>query len=169
MASNLVARPTVDVELTVNGAVRTLVVEPRETLAEVLRGRLALTGTKVSCDAQVCGTCTVLVDGDPVSSCTFLAADAAGRGVETVEGLADPESGALTTLQQAFIDHGAFQCGFCTPGFLMAATALLRAEPNPSRERVVEALEGNICRCTGYVPIIEAVLAAAEAMSRDEG
>lgn len=161
MAAEVHGRPKLEIELSVNGRARRLVVEPRETLAEVLRGRLALTGTKVSCDAQVCGTCTVLVDGLPVSSCTLLAADADGRAVETVEGLADPVTGALSGLQQAFIDHGAFQCGFCTPGFLMAASALVREEPQLDRERVIEALEGNICRCTGYAPIIEAVLAAA--------
>jgi aerobic-type carbon monoxide dehydrogenase small subunit (CoxS/CutS family) len=161
MASELTARPTMEVELSVNGRARRLVIEPRETLAEVLRGRLALTGTKVSCDSQVCGTCTILLDGQPVSSCTLLAPDADGHEVETVEGLADQGTGALSALQQAFIDHAAFQCGFCTPGFLMAATALLREEPHPSREQVIEALEGNICRCTGYAPIIDAVLAAA--------
>ncbi len=154
-------RPTMPVALSVNGQPRRLVVEPRETLAEVLRDRLGLTGTKVSCDAQVCGACTVLLDGLPVSSCSLLAVDADGRAVETVEGLADPVTGRLSPLQQAFIDHAAFQCGFCTPGLLLAATALLRETPCPSRERVVEALEGNICRCTGYAPVVEAVLAAA--------
>lgn len=161
MAAEFAARPRLPIELSVNGRRRRIVVEPRETLAEVLRGRLALTGTKVSCDAQVCGTCTVLLDGLPVSSCTLLAVDAEGHEVETVEGLADPTTGKLSELQQAFIDHAAFQCGFCTPGFLMTATALLREEPLPGRERVIEALEGNICRCTGYAPIIDAVLAAA--------
>lgn len=156
-------RPTIPVELSINGRRRRLVIEPRETLADVIRDRLAMKGLKVSCDAQVCGTCTVLLDDRPVSSCTLLAADAEGCEVETVEGLADPATGRLTALQQAFIDFAAFQCGFCTPGFLMTATALLREEPDPSRERVIEALEGNICRCTGYAPIIEAVLAAAAA------
>lgn len=156
-------RPTIPVELSINGRRRRIVIEPRETLADVIRDRLAMKGLKVSCDAQVCGTCTVLLDDRPVSSCTLLAADAEGCEVETVEGLADPATGRLTALQQAFIDFGAFQCGFCTPGFLMTATALLREEPDPSRERVIEALEGNICRCTGYAPIIEAVLAAAAA------
>ena len=156
-------RPTMPVELLINGMRRRIVIEPRETLADVIRDRLAMKGLKVSCDAQVCGTCTVLLDDQPVSSCTLLAADAEGCEVETVEGLADPATGRLTSLQQAFIDFAAFQCGFCTPGFLMTATALLREEPHPSRERVIEALEGNICRCTGYAPIIEAVLAAAAA------
>jgi aerobic-type carbon monoxide dehydrogenase small subunit (CoxS/CutS family) len=150
---------TVDVVLEVNGASRTLGIEPRETLAEVLRERLALTGTKVSCDAQVCGACTVLVDGLAVSACTYLAVDADGRAVQTVEGLASDRK--LAPIQQAFIDHAGFQCGFCTPGMLMAATALLQEDPSPTREAVIHGMEGNLCRCTGYVHIIDAVLAAA--------
>ena len=149
----------IDVALTVNDRPHALRIEPRETLADVVRDRLGLTGTKVSCDAQVCGACTVLVDDRAVSACTFLAVDADGRRVRTVEGLAP--DGRLSPLQQAFIDHAAFQCGFCTPGMLMAATALLEENPAPSRADVVEALEGNLCRCTGYVPIVDAVLAAA--------
>ena len=149
----------VAIELVVNGVRRPLVVEPRETLAEVLRDRLDLRGAKVSCDAQVCGACTVLVDALPVSGCTFLAVDADGRRVRTVEGLAT--DGQLNPLQQAFIGHAAFQCGFCTPGMLMATTALLEDVPQPTREQVVHGLEGNICRCTGYEPIVEAVLQAA--------
>ena len=149
----------VEVRLTVNDETRALRIEPRETLADVLRDRLSLTGTKVSCDAQVCGACTVLVDGLAVSSCTFLAADADGRSVRTVEGLAC--GGRLSPVQQAFIDYAAFQCGFCTPGMLMAATAILEEHPQPTREQVVRGLEGNLCRCTGYDPIIVAVLAAA--------
>jgi carbon-monoxide dehydrogenase small subunit len=149
----------VEVALVVNGERRALAIEPRETLAEVLRDRLGLTGAKVSCDAQVCGACTVLVDGLPVSGCTFLAVDAHGKRVRTVEGLA--EDGRLSPLQAAFIDQAAFQCGFCTPGMLMAATALLEETPNPSRAEVVHGLEGNLCRCTGYEPIIAAVLQAA--------
>jgi aerobic-type carbon monoxide dehydrogenase small subunit (CoxS/CutS family) len=151
-------------ELTVNGRAVVLQAEPRETLADVLRDRLALTGTKVSCDAQVCGACTVLVDGLAVSACTYLAADADGRAVRTVEGLA--EGGRLSPIQQAFVDHAAFQCGFCTPGMLMAATALLEDDPDPTREAVIHGLEGNLCRCTGYAQIIDAVLAAA-ATSRE--
>jgi carbon-monoxide dehydrogenase small subunit len=151
----------VDITMTVNGRAEQLRVEPRETLAEVLRDRLALTGTKVSCDAQVCGACTVLVDGLAVSGCTALAVDADGRQVRTVEGLA--VDGELSPLQRAFIEQAAFQCGFCTPGMLMAATALLEETPRPTREEVVHGLEGNLCRCTGYEPIITAVLAAADA------
>jgi aerobic-type carbon monoxide dehydrogenase small subunit (CoxS/CutS family) len=154
-----VTRSFVDVSLTVNGASHDLRIEPNETLADVLRDRLALTGTKVSCDAQVCGACTVLVAGLPTSACTFLAVDADRRPVRTVEGLADGD--ALSPLQQSFIDHAAYQCGFCTPGMLMAATALLDETPHPDRQAVVDALDGNLCRCTGYEPIVEAVLAAA--------
>lgn len=150
---------TIELGLAVNGRRHELRVEPRETLAELLRDRLALTGTKVSCDAQVCGACTVLVDGLAVSACTYLAADAEDREVRTVEGLAP--DGVLNPLQQAFIDHAAFQCGFCTSGMLMAATAILEEDPDPSREDVVAGLEGNLCRCTGYAPIVDAVLAAA--------
>jgi aerobic-type carbon monoxide dehydrogenase small subunit (CoxS/CutS family) len=147
------------IALAVNGSRRDLTIEPRETLADVLRDRLGLTGTKVSCDAQVCGACTVLVDDLAVSACTYLAADADGRAVRTVEGLA--EEGRLSPLQQAFIDKAAFQCGFCTSGMLMAATALLEEDPLPTRDSVVHGLEGNLCRCTGYASIIDAVLAAA--------
>jgi carbon-monoxide dehydrogenase small subunit len=152
---------SVDLAFAVNGRTRALRVEPRETIADVLRERLGLTGLKVSCDAQVCGACTVLVDGLAVSGCTYLAVDADGRAVRTVEGLA--ADGALSPLQQAFIDEAALQCGFCTPGMIMTATALLEENPTPTRDEVVAALDGNLCRCTGYVPIIEAVLRAAEA------
>ncbi len=156
----------VTIELIVNDRPHTLTIEPRETLAEVIRDRLGLTGTKVSCDAQVCGACTVIVDGLTVSGCTYLAVDADGRRVTTVEGLAI--DGRLSPLQEAFIDHAALQCGFCTPGMLMAATALLAENPHPTREEVVHALDGNLCRCTGYAPIVDAILAAAE-RTGDEG
>lgn len=158
---------TVEIALAVNGRDRRLRIEPRETLAEVLRTRLGLTGTKISCDAQVCGACTVLVDGLAVSGCTFLAIDADGRTVRTVEGLA--EDGRLSPLQQAFIDKAAFQCGFCTSGMLMAATALLEEDPAPTREAVVHGLEGNLCRCTGYASIIDAVLTVGTGRQVDEG
>jgi aerobic carbon-monoxide dehydrogenase small subunit len=143
----------------VNSRAVSLTIEPRETMAYVLRERLGLTGAKVSCDAQVCGACTVLVDGRSVSACTYLAVDAEAAEVETVEGLA--ADGALAPIQQAFIDCGAFQCGYCTPGMVMAATELLRENPHPSRADVIERLEGNICRCTGYEPIVGAVLQVA--------
>ena len=150
---------TMDLDLTVNEQRRSMRIEARETLGEVLRDRLGLTGTKISCDAQVCGACTVLVDDLAVSACTYLAIDADGRSVRTVEGLAT--NGRLSPLQQAFIDNAGFQCGFCTPGMLMAATALLEEDPDPTREAVIHGLEGNLCRCTGYAQIIDAVLAAA--------
>ncbi len=152
---------TLELAVEVNGRARTLEIEPRELLADVLRLRLGLTGLKVSCDIQVCGACTVLVDGLAVSACTYLAADADGRAVTTVEGLA--VDGELTPVQQAFIDEAAFQCGFCTPGMVMAATALLTDNPTPTRDEAVAGIEGNLCRCTGYLPIIDAVLAAAKA------
>ena len=150
---------TIDLALVVNGRARDAVVEPRLTLAELLRDRFGLTGLKVSCDMQVCGACTVLVDGLAVSACTYLAADAEGRAVLTVEGLA--RDGKLTPLQQAFIDHAAFQCGYCTPGMIMAGTAFLAENARPTRDDVVAGIEGNICRCTGYVPIVDAILQAA--------
>lgn len=149
------------VEFLVNGRAARVHVPTTAMLADVLRDTMGLTGTKVSCDIQVCGACTVLIDGHPVSSCTYLAVDAAGRRVETVEGLADVD-GTLSDLQQAFIDHFALQCGFCTPGFLMMATALLAEHPQPSEDEVRHYLEGNICRCSGYRPIIRAVMAVAE-------
>jgi len=157
----------IDVRFEVNGREHALRVEPRELLADVLRLRLGLTGLKVSCDIQVCGACTVLVDGLAVSACTYLAVDADGRSVATVEGLA--ADGRLTPIQQAFIDEAAFQCGFCTPGMVMAATALLAEKPAPTRAEVVAGLEGNLCRCTGYIPIVEAVLAAASSTAGDDG
>ena len=154
-----------DLELTVNGHVTRVHVLTQAMLADVLRENIGLTGTKVSCDMQVCGACTVLVEGHPVSSCTYLAVDAAGCRVDTVEGLAGTD-GSLSDLQQSFIDHFALQCGFCTPGFLMMATALLAEHPEPTEEDVRDYLEGNICRCSGYRPIIEAVLAVAEQRKR---
>jgi carbon-monoxide dehydrogenase small subunit len=155
---------TIPLHVRVNGREHALDIEPRETIADVLRLRLGLTGLKVSCDVQVCGACTVLVDGLAVSGCTYLAIDADGRDVTTVEGLAP--DGSLSPLQQAFIDKAAFQCGFCTPGMLVAATALLADNPSPTRDEIVEGLEGNLCRCTGYVPIVDAILAAAKAGPR---
>jgi carbon-monoxide dehydrogenase small subunit len=131
-----------------------------ETLAEVLRERLNLTGTKLSCEVQVCGACTVLLDGLPVSSCTLLAYEARGKNVVTIEGLAKPD-GTLHSIQQAFIDEFAFQCGFCTPGMILAAKALLDENPKPSREEIVDYMDGNICRCTGYVSIVAAIQRAA--------
>jgi carbon-monoxide dehydrogenase small subunit len=140
----------------VNGREHRLDIEPQETLAEVLRDRLHLTGTKVSCDVQVCGACTVLVDGLPVSACTLLAYEVREREVLTIEGLASP-SGELHPLQKAFIEENAFQCGFCTPGMLLAARSLLDQQPHATDAEILDYMEGNICRCTGYKPILAAI------------
>ena len=131
-----------------------------KTLLEVLREELQLTGTKHGCELGECGACAVLLDGAPVLSCLVLAVECEGRQVATVEGLA--ANGELHPLQECFADHGAAQCGYCTPGILMTAKALLDSEPHPSRDRIREALSGNLCRCTGYLQIIDAVEAAAE-------
>lgn len=144
----------------INGRSVVSEVPPRRLLADWLRDELNLTGTKISCAVQVCGACTVLVDGTPVSSCTYLAVDVDGRQVTTVEGLAGPD-GSLSAVQQAFIDSDALQCGFCTPGFLLATTALLDDDPDPDDDAIDEQLEGNLCRCTGYERIREAVREAA--------
>jgi carbon-monoxide dehydrogenase small subunit len=140
--------------------------EPQETLAEVLRNTLHLNGTKVSCDVQVCGACTVLVNGMPVSACTTLAYEARGKSVTTIEGLEKPD-GTLHPLQQAFIDEFAFQCGYCTPGMILSAKALLDENPNPTRDEIIHHMDGNICRCTGYVPIVAAIERAAKVMAKE--
>lgn len=149
----------VTLQTTVNGRRYERAVEPRLLLSDFLRQDLGLTGTHVGCEHGVCGACTVLLDGDAVRSCLMLAVQADGHEVTTVEGLTP--SGALHPLQQAFHDAHALQCGFCTPGFLMTAHALLRDDPHPSDEAIREALGGHLCRCTGYQPIFEAVRAAA--------
>jgi aerobic carbon-monoxide dehydrogenase small subunit len=150
-----------EIDTVVNGRAVQATVPANRTLVQFLRDDLGLTGTKESCALEVCGTCTVLVDGEPVSACTFLAAEIDGGEVLTVEGLAAAD-GTLSPLQQAFVDHGAFQCGFCTPGMLLTATALLARDPDPDEATIREELHGNICRCTGYVPIVEAIQAAAQ-------
>ena len=152
--------PLMRVDMTLNGRSESVEVEPREMLIDVLRERLRLKGTKRSCDVQVCGACTVLVDGMPVSSCTTLFADVEGRQVTTIEGLA--EGTRLDPVQRAFIAHGALQCGFCTPGMILAVKSLLAVEPKPSEATVRHYLRGNLCRCTGYVKIIEAILDLAQ-------
>ena len=145
-----------------NGKSVDLDVEPQETLAEVLRNRCRLTGLKVSCEVQVCGSCTALVDDLPVSACTFLAYEARGRRVTTIEGLSDGER--LHPLQQAFLDEFAFQCGFCTPGMILAAKALLAENGSPTDAEIIRSMEGNLCRCTGYLPILKAIRRAAGRM-----
>jgi carbon-monoxide dehydrogenase small subunit len=147
------------ITLTVNGAQERLDIPSNMTLLQMLRERLALTGTKNGCEAGECGACTVLVDGEPTNSCLMLAVEADGHEILTVEGLAP--QGQLSPLQQTFIEHNAVQCGFCTPGMLISAHALLKREPHPTEDDVKQALVGNLCRCTGYVRIIEAVRAAA--------
>jgi aerobic carbon-monoxide dehydrogenase small subunit len=148
-----------DITVTVNGAARSGDVEVRKTLADFLRDDLDLTGTHVGCEHGVCGACTVIVDGRAVRSCLMLAVQAAGSQVTTIEGLAP--DGALGPLQQAMWDSHSFQCGFCTPGFVMSATAYLGAHPDAGEQEIREALSGNICRCTGYQSIIDGVLLAA--------
>lgn len=149
----------------VNGKACELAIEPHMLLVEVLRDELGLTGTKQSCGIGHCGACTVLIDGIPTLSCLTPALTARGKNITTIEGLA--EGTRLHPIQKAFIDYGAIQCGYCTPGMILSAKALLDRNPNPSREQVKQALSGNLCRCTGYVKIVDAVLAAAEAMGKE--
>src|SRR5215467_60964 len=150
------------IRLTVNGRAYARTVEPRTTLADFLRDDLDLTGTHVGCEHGVCGACTVLLDGEPVRSCLLLAVQAEGAAVTTIEGLADGER--LHPLQQAFWDHHGLQCGFCTPGILLTAKALLAENPRPTDAEIREAISGNLCRCTGYHFIVEAIRAAAHGM-----
>jgi len=152
----------VTIRLAVNGVTHHLVVEPRRLLADVLREDLGLTGTNIGCEHGVCGSCTVLVDGQSVRSCLMFAVQATGHEVMTVEGLS--RAGEMHPLQKAFWEQQGLQCGFCTPGFLMTAYELLQHNPNPSEEEVRSALSGNICRCTGYQHIVNAVQAAAQAL-----
>ena len=151
---------SVQVILTVNGVERTAAVEERRTLADFLREELGLTGTHLGCEHGICGSCTVIVDGVSARSCLMLAVQADGAEVTTIEGLL--EGGELGVLQQACRDSHAFQCGYCTPGFLMTATELLVENPKPSESEVREAISGNLCRCTGYESIVQAILLAAE-------
>lgn len=149
-------------EFTVNGEPWTVDVEPHWTLTRVLRDVLGLTGTKEGCGAGECGACTVLMDGKAVDSCLVLALRARGKSILTIEGLS--QNGKLHPLQQAFIDHGAVQCGFCTPGMLLSAYALLQSNPTPTQDEIRAAIVGNLCRCTGYIKIFEAIEGAAQAM-----
>jgi carbon-monoxide dehydrogenase small subunit len=149
------------VSLTVNGAAQAHDVEPRVLLVHFLREAVGLTGTNVGCDTSSCGACTVLVNGESVKSCTMLAVQADGTDITTIEGLA--RDGDLHPMQEAFREHHGLQCGYCTPGMVMAAVSLLKEHPNPTEAEVREGLEGNLCRCTGYHNIVEAVLAAVGA------
>ncbi len=156
------------IELTVNGQAHVLNVgngvhdiDPGHTLAHTLRETLGLTGTKISCDGGACGCCTVLMEGKPVNSCMILTVECDGKHVTTIEGLSDPKTGKLDPLQQAFIDHTAFQCGFCTPGIIMSAKALLNENPSPTEDEVKEALSGNFCRCISHYQVIRAVMSVS--------
>jgi xanthine dehydrogenase YagT iron-sulfur-binding subunit len=159
LGATVLGREAAPLSLKVNGALRTVSVEPRVTLLSALRNHLDLTGAKQVCDRGSCGACTVLLDGEPVCSCLMLAADAAGHEITTVEGLGTPEK--MSPLQAAFVECDALQCGFCTPGFVVAGTALLSHNPDPSLEQVKDGLAGNLCRCGTYGRVFEAVQKAA--------
>jgi carbon-monoxide dehydrogenase small subunit len=151
----------VPVRLTVNGEARSATIEPRLTLADFLREKLHLTGTHLGCEHGVCGACTVLLDGEPVRACLVFAVQADGSDVTTVEGIASPD-GELSPVQEAFRECHGLQCGFCTPGFVVTVTAFLRDNPSPTDDEIVDALSGNLCRCTGYQGIVAAVKHAAD-------
>ena len=156
----------IKVRFTLNGEPCDIIVEPEHTLLKVLREQLGLTGTKAGCEKGECGACTVIIDGKAVNSCLILATEADGHEVLTIEGLS--KDGELDLLQSAFIEEGAVQCGFCTPGMIMSAKALLLENPNPDRETIKDRLAGNTCRCTGYDRIIGAVLAASEKLKPEK-
>ncbi len=158
---------TVNVHLNVNGVEHDLEVEPRLLLVHALRDKLGLTGTHVGCDTSNCGACTIHLDGDPVKSCTVLAVQADGAEVTTIEGLGTEEN--LHPMQEAFWNNHGLQCGYCTPGMIMASTALLAENPHPSEDEVRHALEGNLCRCTGYHNIVKSVLDAASKSGAEVG
>jgi xanthine dehydrogenase YagT iron-sulfur-binding subunit len=151
----------VALSLKINGEVKSVTVEPRVTLLRALRNHLGLTGAKEVCDRGSCGACTVLLDGEPICSCLMLAADGVGHEITTVEGLGSPEK--MSTVQAAFVECDALQCGFCTPGFVVASTALLRHTPSPTRDQIQQGLAGNLCRCGTYSRVFEAVEKAAKA------
>ncbi len=156
----------IELDFTVNGEPVSVTVPPVRTAAEVLREELGLTGTKIGCGEGECGACTILLDGEAVTSCLLPAARLRGREVTTIEGLAGPD-GALHPVQQAFVDCGAVQCGFCTPGMVMRTVAFLRENPDPTDREIARSIEGNLCRCTGYVKIPEATRAAARALAAE--
>jgi carbon-monoxide dehydrogenase small subunit len=158
----------VGLEITVNGQARRATVEPRLTLADFLRERLQLTGTHLGCEHGVCGACTVLLDGEAVRSCLVFAVQADGAEITTVEAIAGSD-GTLSPVQEAFREHHGLQCGFCTPGFIISVTAFLRDNPDPTDEQIRDALSGNLCRCTGYQGILQAVRSAATAAAAAAG
>ncbi len=166
LASKRKEMQTIPISFTLNGTLQEIDVEPHELLLDVIRNRLGLTGSKRSCDVQVCGACTVLLDGRPVSSCTLLAFEARGREVLTIEGVA--QNGKLHPLQEAFIEKGGFQCGFCTPGMILTAKVLLDENPDPTEEEITGFMNGNLCRCTGYKKIIESIVAAGKKMKSSQ-
>jgi aerobic carbon-monoxide dehydrogenase small subunit len=155
----------VPIEIRVNGGRRRAIVPPRLTLADYLREHCRLTGTHLGCEHGVCGACTVLLDGQAVRSCLVFAVQADGAEITTIEGIASPD-GELSPLQAAFRDHHGLQCGFCTPGFVISGTAFLRDHPDPTDEQIRDALSGNLCRCTGYQGILQAVRAASKSASK---
>jgi carbon-monoxide dehydrogenase small subunit len=155
------------IKLKVNGELYDVVVEPQESLLDVLRNKIGLTGAKIGCKAGQCGTCTVLIDGRAFRSCLFLAMKARNKDITTIEGLADGED--LHPLQRAFIEQGAVQCGFCTPGMILSAKDLLDEHPDPTEDEIKKAIAGNLCRCTGYTKIIEAIQAVAQGRERKGG
>lgn len=154
------------ITLKINGEIYKLHIKPNALLLDVIRDEIGLTGTKRGCDTGECGACTILIEGKPVNSCLLLAVEADGKDVLTVEGLA--KNGQLHPLQVAFVEDGAVQCGFCTPGLLLSAKALLDTNPNPTEEEIKTAIAGNLCRCTGYTKIIKAINSAAKKMQRKE-
>jgi carbon-monoxide dehydrogenase small subunit len=154
------------ISFSLNGQPVEMEIPAHTLLIDLVRDRIGLKGTKRSCDMEVCGACTMLLDGDPISSCTTLAVDVDGKEITTIEGVTPPNG--LSRIQKAFVLHGGLQCGFCTPGFIMAVTALLEANPHPTDEEIRHYLHGNLCRCTGYIKIFEAVKSlAAEQVSED--
>jgi len=154
------------IELSVNGESVEFAVEPQETLVEVLRDHLGLTGTKEACGTGECGSCTVLIEGKPILSCLTLAIDCCDKDIVTIEGIAEGDQ--VSPVQQAFLDSGAIQCGFCTPGMVLSSEVLLKENPNPQEKDIYKALEGNLCRCTGYNKIIEAVYKASKQMVTEQ-
>ena len=155
------------ITLRINGERYDLLVQPWRTLLEVLRENLSLTGTKRSCQEGQCGTCTILIDGNAINSCLYLAVEAQGKDIQTIEGLA--KGGVLDQIQKSFVQKGGVQCGFCTPGFVIATKSLLNANPNPSEVEIRDAMVGHLCRCTGYVQIIEAIQDAASQLMHADG